>query len=152
VEVNLKFVLSNSLILAAQDFTLTSPGKVNRINVYISQQIEYEVLHREVLVLERSPLSITINGNELGISPRARKPQKRSVNQTISPIVKVKRALIQDHFTELEIPFRGGYSVVFRAYDDGVAYRMKTSLKNDVVVDNELIVYNFPQITKLLFL
>ncbi len=138
-------ILSNNLILSAQEFTLNSPGEVNTINVYIDQQISYTVLHRGVMVLNKSPLSITVNGNELGIDPRPKKVQKRSVDQTINPIVKVKRAQIHDHFNELEIPFRGGYTVVFRAYDDGVAYRIKTSLKGDVIVDNELIVYNFLQ-------
>ena len=143
-KIKLLIILTASITLniKSQDFTINSPGNVNKINIYTDQQISYEVLHRGVLVLERSPLSITINGSELGANPRARKPQKRSVDQTINPIVKVKRAVIQDHFNELEIPFRGGYSVVFRAYDDGVAYRMKTSLKGDVVVDNEMIVYN----------
>ena len=97
-------ILSNNLILSAQEFTLNSPGEVNTINVYTDQQISYEVLHRGMMVLNKSPLSITVNGNELGVDPRPRKPQKRSVDQTISPIVQVKRAQIHDHFNELEIP------------------------------------------------
>ncbi|GJM29172.1 MAG: alpha-glucosidase [Cyclobacteriaceae bacterium] len=146
---NLKFLLliflSNNIILYAQQFTLNSPGEINKIQVYTDQQISYQVWHRGVLVLEKSPISITIDGNELGVNPKPRRPQSRSVEQTIRPVIKVKKALIQDEFNELEIPFRGGYSVIFRAYDDGIAYRITTSLKDTVVVNDEQIIYNFPQ-------
>ncbi len=137
-------VTIGSFTAYAQDITLSSPNDINKINIFIGENISYEVIHRDQKILERSPMSITINGRELGVNPRARSPRRRAVDQLINPVVKVKRAQIRDHFNEIEIPFRGGYSVIFRAYDDGVAYRFRTNLKGLITVDSENVSYNFP--------
>lgn len=138
-------LLITTLNARSQDFSLSSPGDVNEIKVYLGDKITYEVLHRGVLILEQSPISLTVNGKTLGQQPRARKPINRTENNTINPVVKEKRSTIQDHYRELEIPFRGGYSLIFRAYDDGIAYRFKTLIRGDITIDNEQIVYNFPK-------
>ena len=44
---------------------------------------------------------------------------------------------------------RGGYSVVFRAYNDGIAYRFVTDLGGNIEVNNEEISIFFPEETKL---
>ena len=133
------------LPLKAQDFTLSSPDGNNQVNVYLDENISYQVLHQGQEVLSRSALSLTVNGKKLGLNPRARRARNRSVEQTLTPVVKVKRAQIPNRYNEMEIPFRGGYSVIFRAYDEGIAYRFKTNLRGTIQVDHEQIEYNFPQ-------
>lgn len=127
----------------AQDYTLESPGKVNRVEVFIGENITYQVIHNNKTVLYPSAISMTINGQTYGTSPKVRKALDRSVNETLKPVLKVKRAGIQDHYNELELQFSGRYSITFRAYDDGVAYRIVTSMKGEITVQQEHIEYNF---------
>jgi hypothetical protein len=47
------------------------------------------------------------------------------------PVVRVKRAEIRDHFNERRIDC-GDYSLIVRAYDDGVAYRLATRLAGEI--------------------
>ena len=44
----------------------------------------------------------------------------------------------------LTIYFKSGFSVEFRAYNDGVAYRFETFFKDDITVKNEISELAFP--------
>ena len=78
----------------------------------------------------------------LGAQPKVTGVQKVSSNTVIpSPFYKKKE--VKDQYNEMVINFRGNFSVVFRAYDDGVAYRFRTKLKDDIVVENEEATFNF---------
>ncbi len=46
------------------------------------------------------------------------------------PAVKQKFAKIHENYNELRIEFDGGYAVVFRAYNEGAAYRLRRRCRN----------------------
>jgi alpha-glucosidase len=46
----------------------------------------------------------------------------------LKPVVRQKFALVHENYNELRLEMDGGYAVVFRAYPEGVAYRIETSL------------------------
>lgn len=43
----------------------------------------------------------------------------------------------------MSLSFKGNYSVVFRAYNDGVAYRFVTDFKKPIIIENENADFNF---------
>ncbi|TRX51319.1 glycoside hydrolase family 97 protein [Fulvivirga sp. M361] len=126
-----------------QDYTLESPAKTNRIEVSVVERLTYKVLHKNETVLNPSAISITINDKKYGSEPKVRKSQTRSVNEVIKPVLKVKRAEVQNDYNELELQFAGKYGVIFRAYDDGIAYRITTNMKGEITIQDEEIEYNF---------
>jgi alpha-glucosidase len=70
----------------------------------------------------------------------------RSKNdETINPPVKEKRALIRDRYNQVNLKFRGNFGVIFRAYDDGVAYRFYTGYRVPIKVRSEQATFNFPE-------
>ena len=71
-----------------------------------------------------------------------RKVTRRSVDQTIaSPFT--RQATMRDHYNELTIQFHKGLSLVFRAYNEGIAYRFIWHGKPGKVF-NEAVEYQFP--------
>ena len=60
-----------------------------------------------------------------------------------------RKQSIKDHFNELTLEFKGGYSLVFRAYEDGVAYRFISDLKKPFMVESEQAVFNLPNNPKV---
>ena len=46
---------------------------------------------------------------------------------------------------ELNLKLKNGFGVVFRAYNDGVAYRFYTTRKDEVIIENEVAEFNFPE-------
>lgn len=59
-----------------------------------------------------------------GVDARLAGSSTRSVDDTFDAPV-YKRARVRDNFNELTLRFRNNYNIVFRAYDDGAAYRFE---------------------------
>ena len=103
-------------------------GKV-QVNVTIDDELTYSVLHENDVMVGTSPISMTLtDGTVFGKEPRLRRKRYRTENQTIYPPLYKKKS-IKDHYNELVLDFRGGFSVIFRAYEDGAAYRFVSHLK-----------------------
>ena len=117
-----------------QSFILRSPDGSLRVNISIANEIKWNLLHRNDTVLDWSTISLAIDGGKtLGNNPRLRDYDTRSVNRTIpSPLY--KKSEVVDHFNELTLQFRNNFSLIFRAYNDGVAYRFATSIRGEIKV------------------
>ncbi|MCC9137815.1 glycoside hydrolase family 97 protein [Pontibacter silvestris] len=128
---------------ASQTYTVQSPDGKIKATVVFKGQLTYTVTHETDVVIAPSPISMQLaNGEALGVSPRLKNVKRNSVNQTFQTPV-YKRSEVQDQYNELVINFKGDYSVIFRAYNDGVAYRFATSKKKDLIVENEEVTFNF---------
>ncbi len=133
------------LNLSAVVHEVSSPGGQNLIKVEIGQMITYSVTHRGQQILAPSAISMTLDGGlVLGQNPHVANVRKAEINETIVPVVKHKRASIVDRGNQLTIDFQGDYSLVFRAYDDGVAYRFVTRLNRDIKVMKDQATFTFP--------
>lgn len=123
-------------------------GKV-QVNVTIDDELTYSVLHENDVMVGTSPISMTLtDGTVFGKEPRLRRKRYRTENQTIYPPVYKKKS-IKDHYNELVLDFRGGFSVIFRAYEDGAAYRFVSHLKKPYQVASEQAVFNLPDNPKI---
>ncbi|MCL4121014.1 UNVERIFIED_CONTAM: hypothetical protein GTU68_060463 [Idotea baltica] len=87
----------------------------------------------------------------LGEYPKVTKNKYRLVNQKLYPQLQVKSKEIVDNFNELTLSFKGRYSLFFRAYNNGVAYRFKTNFKKELIVKSEEAKFNFIEDTKVYF-
>ena len=112
--------------------------------IQVGRVISYSVFCDGKEILSPSPISLTIErAGVLGREPRLSGVKSRTVNDRIIPPVKEKRAVITDRFNEAALTFKGSYGLVFRAYDDGVAYRFFTKLKGRVKVVSEEVSFKF---------
>ena len=136
----------------AKDYTVLSPDKNLAITVSVDKEIKYGVTLNGKEALAPSAISMTLeDGTVLGAEPRARKAKTKSVDETIKPVVKEKRALIRDQYNQLLITFKNNYALEFRAYNDGAAYRFITSFNNELTVKNELVEYRFADQDSIFF-
>jgi alpha-glucosidase len=136
-------ILSGFMTMAQQTQSVQSPDGKIRIVVDIKEKIYYSVFHQSDPVITTSAISMTLQGGEvLGSNPKFKSAKTNSVNQLIqTPIY--KRSKIEDKYNELVLNFSGDYSLTFRAYNDGAAYRFITSRKKDFLVENEEASFNF---------
>lgn len=129
---------------AQTSYTLRSPDRRIEVRVQTSDRIKYSVSLNSKPLLQDSTLSIIIDRQTLGLDPKVRAAKERTVNQEIEPQVRQKFARIRENFNELRLEMEGGYAVVFRAYNEGPAYRFETSLpKSEVKIYNEEASLNF---------
>jgi len=113
---------------APSSYDLKSPNGRIEVRIRTAEQIRYDVVLQGTAVLENSTLSLEVDHKEFGENPKITGVQQRTYNQTVEPLVKQKFAKIRDHYNELKLNAEGGYAVVFRAYNEGVAYRFETAL------------------------
>ena len=134
---------------AQKGIELKDPSGKIQLNVMLGNTVTYSVSHGEDVIIETSPVSMTLtDGTVFGKEPRLKKKKYRSENQMIYPPIYRKQS-IKDHFNELTLEFKGGYSLVFRAYEDGVAYRFISDLKKPFMVESEQAVFNLPNNPKV---
>ena len=131
---------------AAKTYEVTSPDGKIAVQVDAGKEaVSYTVQLDGKTLIAPSYLALELaDGRTLGTKPVVRKASVKSFDQTIdAPFY--KRAEIEDRCNELTIAFKGGYEILFRAYDEGVAYRFRTSLKEEIVVADELVDIRFPE-------
>jgi alpha-glucosidase len=141
-------ILSGLLIqeaAAQSSYDLRSPDGRIELRIRTADRIRYDLILRGTAVLENATISLDVEHNKLGIQPKVVDAKTHSTDQVVEPVVRQKFAKIRDHYNELRLKMDGGYSVVFRAYNEGVAYRFETSLpKEKVTVYGEESAFNFP--------
>lgn len=118
---------------ADSSYSLRSPDDRLEVQVHVSNRIAYDVLLKTRLVVKDSTLSVNIDGKTLGENPQVKSTKKNSVDRVLEPAVRQKFAKIRERFNELRLEMEGGYAVTFRAYPEGVAYRIETSLAGENV-------------------
>lgn len=134
-----------SLAMSAQkQFTLKAPDGKLVADITIGKTVEYSVAHNGNVMLAKSAIALQLNdGIAYGVDAKLSGSSTKTVNQFInSPVY--KRSQIVDNYNELTLKFKGDYSIIFRAYNDGIAYRFVSSSKKPFVVESEKAEFNFP--------
>lgn len=130
---------------AITSYQLVSPDGKLKADITIGNDITYTLMHESTQILSPSSISMTLESGEiLGENPKVTKVKKSSENRIIqSPIY--KKSEIKDNYNELALTFKGNYGLIFRAYDDGFAYRFTTSRKDELIINSEEFTLNFPE-------
>ncbi|MGH9537792.1 MAG: glycoside hydrolase family 97 N-terminal domain-containing protein, partial [Terriglobales bacterium] len=129
---------------AQASYSVFSPNKQIEVKIHTGDRILYDVLFKGTPLLQKSTCSIDIDHNTLGVSLRVKDTKQRTYDGMLEPAVRQKFAKIRENYNELRLEMEGNYAVVFRAYNEGVAYRFETSLpQNEVKVYDEEASFNF---------
>jgi alpha-glucosidase len=132
------------MAVAQRDYTLLSPDKRIELKIHAADRLTYEVFFKNKPLLQNCQLSINIDQKILGLNPNIISAKERRQDHVLEPVVRQKFAKIRDHYNELRLELADGLTVTFRAYDEGAAYRLETSLPNSQVrVHGEEAVFNF---------
>jgi len=139
----LVFSVTAAIAQSGKTYNVKSPdGKIN-INIKTGSSINWSVKHEDTEVIMPSEISISLdNGEILGKNTVVKKSETISVNETISTPI-YKKDKVQDNYNQLKITFKGDYGLIFRAYNDGVAYRFFTGKKGEITIINEEANFNF---------
>ena len=133
-----------SMHSSAEQFELKSPDGQLKLNINLKNKIFYNILNDQDTLLKNCSVQLDLNDVFLGLNPKLRNKTVSKINETITPIVPLKNATIKNNCNVLLLNFKEDFSVEFRAYNDGVAYRFITQKKEDIIVRNEDLSINFP--------
>jgi alpha-glucosidase len=137
------FPLCPLMAQSGKIYQVKSPdGKIS-INITAGAAVSWSVKHEDTEVILPSAISMTLdNGEVLGKNAIVKKATASSSNTIIqTPIY--KKTQVQDTYNQLTISFKGNYTLIFRAYNDGAAYRFATQKKGEITIVNEEANFNF---------
>lgn len=125
-------------------YKLQSPDGNIQVSVSISDKIYYDVTYQQDTLLKQCNLQMELSNQKLGDAPKLAGVNKKNIDESLKPIVPLKYSTVANKYNQLLMKFKGDYSVEFRAFNDGIAYRFITNKKGMVEVNNETFQVNFP--------
>lgn len=138
-------VLTCTLLSAsARKYELKSPDGHLKVGITIDKSISYSVELDGVVLLAPSAISMDLaDGTSYDGEVPFRGVSRKSVDRSFdTPFY--KRSEVKDRFNELTLKFRT-FNIVWRAYDDGVAYRFVSLSKVPFKVVGENSSFVFPE-------
>lgn len=122
---------------------VSSPDGEIIVYVTAGSKLEWSVKHKGQEIITPSAIGLTLQSGEvLGDDPKVTSSKMEKVKKIITPI-NYKKSSISDEYNQLTIRCKGDFGVLFRVYNDGAAYRIFTSRKEDLVIKDEDVNFNF---------
>ena len=124
-------------------------GSVN-VTVSVDEgNVAYSVSKDGEMMIRKSPVSMSIsNGDVWGKDAKVKRVKRRSVDEDIFPPL-YRKDKIENEYNEMTISFKDGYSLIFRAFEDGMAYRFASDMSKPFNVVSEEASFNLPDDSKV---
>lgn len=130
-------------LCAQQKFELTSPDGFLRSTIISGEQLTYNIMYGANQILKPSLIAMRLSTGQIwGEKCKLKSSKKKEVNQRV-PSPFYRTMAMDDCYNELTLDFRGDYSVEFRAYNDGIAYRFVNKRRDAFQVVSEQVEYHF---------
>ena len=128
---------------AGNVYTLNSPNGKIKVEIGTDKHLSYLIIHQEDTLLAKSEIGLTLHsGFTLGENPVVVKSKKKTITENIvAPFYRFNRFTASCY--ELDLKLKGGFGILFRVYNEGVAYRFYTTHASEMTIKNELAEFNF---------
>ena len=137
------FIASAAYGRKAKDYTIQSPGGSITVKITVDSVVQWSVSHKGQDVVLPSKIALNLeDGEVLGADAKVISAQTQNINTEFGAINFIKKT-VKDHCTQFALNFKGDYGIIFRVYDDAVAYRFVTRKRDSLEVKNETANFNF---------
>jgi alpha-glucosidase len=138
------FLFSSSILAAEnKDFEIKSPDGAVILKVEAGAKLEWSVQLNGQQIIAPSAISMILEGGEvLGDNATIKSSSTEKINTFFTALNYIK-SKIPDNCNQLIINCKGGYGLIFRVYNDAVAYRFFTKKDGEIIVKNEEANFNF---------
>jgi alpha-glucosidase len=126
----------------AKSFDVQSPNQNIQLRVEVGDKILWSVKDKDQTIIEPSSISIQLQNEVLGVNANITSSKTEKINTTINAINYIK-STITDEYNQLTLNCKNNYGIIFRVYNDAVAYRFFTNKKDSIVIKNEEANFNF---------
>ncbi len=129
---------------AADSKDISSPDGKIKVSIEVNSGLRYSITYEEKVILQASTINLVLRDQLSLVGKLSIKKLTRRRNNTVilSPVPE-KRKHIPDLYNELTLRFNTPFSVVFRVYNDGVAYRFLSHINDSITVEEEIAEFNF---------
>jgi len=143
----LTFTLVFSLNLMAQQpktYTLQSPDKQITVTISAEKEVTWAAkLGSDNMILPSTIAMQLKNGIRLGKDVKVASAKTTAASEKIETHL-YKKQFVDNTYNQIDLKFKNKWGIIFRAYNDGVAYRIYTLFDEDIVIANEVAQFNLP--------
>lgn len=134
-----------SFVAKEKKYVLSSPDGTLKVEISAGNELAYQVMHGNDTILSHSNIGLVLeNGTIVGKTPRITGERRRKIKDNIeSPFYRFKEFVATGN--ELDLKLKGGFGIIFRAYNEGVAYRFYTTQSSDIIIKEEQAEFNFKE-------
>ena len=130
----------------AQRYELTSPNGKLSAGIEINQGVAVTVSKDGGAVASLGNIFLNMGENpQKKAEYKVQKASRRSVNEIIKPQIREKFESLVNAYNEIEIRLRDNYSITFRLFNEGLAYRFSTAFKDSLTIYGENLDLFFEQ-------
>lgn len=126
----------------ARTISVKSPDGQTEVVVTVAGDIRYDVISRGETLMAGNRVALCLDGRTLGESSSIKSSRITAVRETVRPDFRLKFSEVENNYNLLTLAMKDGYRILWRVYDDGVAYRFETSLPGEIEVLNEVAEFN----------
>ena len=127
----------------SKEYKITSPNSQISVTVFVDNQIKWSAAVDGNPIFTNNEMSLDLGTSVLGVNAKIQSAKTTSVKEVVSTVVAVKSKTIANEYNQLTLAFKPDYKVSFRVFDNGIAYRFETSMKEEIIVKNEVVDLNF---------
>ena len=125
------------------DLEVKSPDGAISVKVEAGAKLEWSVHDHGEQIIAPSAISLLLEeGDVLGDNAKITSSNTEK-NSTVIAAINYIKANIPDDYNQLTINCKNGYGLIFRVYNDAVAYRFFTKKKGEIIIKNEEANFNF---------
>ncbi len=132
--------------LLSQNLQLASPNQNLQLSISINDNILYRLDYQAQPLMDPSEIALTLeDGTILGQNAQLSDRQFTEVRSTIEAVIPEKNKIIPENYNQLTLTFDHNFQLIFRLYDDGMAYRFVTQFPDPIKVKEETVQFNLAE-------
>ena len=130
------WLLMVALVMMAKSYTVTSPNGQLTAQVEVGTVIKYSLKDASQQLVLPSAIALKTDRGTWGENSHLRRAVKTTHRGQIAAFA-YKRNEVSDCYNQLRLQFKEGFDLIFRLYDEGMAYRFASTLKSEVTINDE---------------
>lgn len=133
----------SSISAQHKTYSLHSPDQRLKLEITQADKLSFTLADEHGLIVTASEIALRLSDQSAKETSgnKIKKVTRNEVNQTI-PSPFYKKASVKDNYHQLKLMYKD-YAVVFRAYNNGIAYRFESFKKTDYIIENEIADFLF---------
>lgn len=135
-----------------QRFQLYAPDSSLHLEINLSGKISYRLFSGGDLLVAGDSIDLLLaDGQRLSNRATVSKKQFTAVRETVEATLPYRRKKLHNHYNQLQLQFRRPFSIEFRLYNNGMAYRIGTRFPDSIRVAEESAPFDIDTSARMLY-
>ena len=146
------FFLTTLPSIAQRTYDLYSPDSSLRLQIKTQDKLSWHLYAGKELLTQSSSIGLQLKEGKMLSGKLAIASHKyNNANEIITVPVPYRKKTLVDNYNQLELTFKEPFSLQFRMYNNGMAYRIGVRFKDSIIVESENVTFELNENTNVWF-